>query len=417
MKEIFPGLDKRNLFRLPWSMNDNPIAWLEITDICNLACEGCYRQTITKHKTLEQIQEEVLFFKRWRNPDNISIAGGEPLIHPQILDVVSFIAKNGIKPVILTNAQKLTPELLRELKKAGLSGFTFHIDSHQGRPGWQGKSEKEHNQLRQKYADMCAEVGGLYVVFNSTVYPSTFNEIPDIVRWGNQNFSKVNGLVFITYRTATTENNVAINNDKQIVDFGKLSYIRESFADKFVTAPEVHQLLKNNFPEYEPSGYLGGSIRHDTYKWLIGALIGNNKKIYGSVGKETMEISQVGHHIFNRTYLAYLSQAKVGAKVFLMSPWDEKVRQAAKNWFKDMLTHPAHLLDNVSIQSIGIIQAPDILPDGRADMCDSCPDITYFDGKLVNSCRLDEYRLFGGFLTVLDKEKTQEKVDVPEKSS
>jgi len=82
-----------------------------------------------------------------------------------------------------------------------------------------------------------------------------------------------------------------------------------------------------------------------------------------------------------------------------------------------MLTHPAHLLDNVSIQSIGIIQAPDILPDGRADMCDSCPDITYFDGKLVNSCRLDEYRLFGGFLTVLDKEKTQEKVDVPEKSS
>ena len=36
-------LDKRNLYRLPWSMNDNPIAWLEITDTCNIHCEGCYR--------------------------------------------------------------------------------------------------------------------------------------------------------------------------------------------------------------------------------------------------------------------------------------------------------------------------------------------------------------------------------------
>ena len=51
-------LDKRNLFRLPWSMNDNPIAWLEVTDICNIHCEGCYRQHMTGHKTLEQVKEE-----------------------------------------------------------------------------------------------------------------------------------------------------------------------------------------------------------------------------------------------------------------------------------------------------------------------------------------------------------------------
>jgi len=39
----------------------------------------------------------------------------------------------------------------------------------------------------------------------------------------------------------------------------------------------------------------------------------------------------------------------------------------------DVLRHPGHLFDDIFIQSIGIIQAPDILPDGRADMCDSCP--------------------------------------------
>ncbi|HEX7568286.1 MAG TPA: radical SAM protein, partial [Anaerolineaceae bacterium] len=123
-------LDKRNLYRLPWSMNDNPIAWLEVTDICNIHCEGCYRQYMTGHKTLDALKEEVDFFIRWRNPDNFSIAGGEPLIYPHIVELVEYIASKGIKPVILTNAYALTPEILKKLKKAGLAGFTIHIDSH-----------------------------------------------------------------------------------------------------------------------------------------------------------------------------------------------------------------------------------------------------------------------------------------------
>jgi hypothetical protein len=65
------------------------------------------------------------------------------------------------------------------------------------------------------------------------------------------------------------------------------------------------------------------------------------------------------------------------------------------------------MFDGIYVQSIGIIQAPDVQPNGQADMCDSCPDMTVYDGKLINSCRMDEYRLFGGFLTVLDKDKVQ----------
>ena len=172
------SLEKRDLYRFPWSKNDNPIAWLEITDLCDLHCEGCYRQTLSGHKPLDAIKEEILFFKRWRNPDNVSIAGGEPLLHPDLPEIVSFIAGQGIKPIVLTNAANLTPAILRELKRAGLAGFTIHIDSHQGRPGWKGKSEAEHNELRAYYAEMIAAERGLLTIFNSTVYPSTFPEIP-----------------------------------------------------------------------------------------------------------------------------------------------------------------------------------------------------------------------------------------------
>ena len=56
-----------------------------------------------------------------------------------------------------------------------------------------GDQYTDHNELRQKYADMVAAEGGIYVVFNSTVYPSTYHEIPDVVNWGLANMDKVKG--------------------------------------------------------------------------------------------------------------------------------------------------------------------------------------------------------------------------------
>lgn len=397
------ALEKRDLYRFPWSKNDNPIAWLEVTDICNLRCEGCYRQRLTGHKPLEEIKEEILFFKRWRNPDNVSIAGGEPLVHPQILDIVAFIAENGIKPIVLTNALTLTPEFLHELKRAGLAGFTFHIDSHQGRPGWENRDEADHNDLRQHYADMVAVEGGLITVFNSTVYPSTFHEIPEVVRWGQANVDRVHGLVFITYRILATDTNVAFDSESVQVDAGQLSYSTEHFTEDFVTSPEVYRIIKDRFPEYEPSGYLGGTVRHDSVKWLAGAMIGSKHGFYGAIGKKTMELAQIGHHLFNGTYLAYPGELPSVRAVFLLSPWDGTLRQAARRWLADVVRHPGRLFDRLRVQTIGIIQAPDAQPGGLADMCDSCPDMTVWNGTLINSCRMDEYRLFGGLLRAYER--------------
>ena len=58
-----------------------------------------------------------------------------------------------------------------------------------------------------------AQERGLYVIFNSTVYPSTYHEIPDVLRWGQANIDKVHGLVFITYRTA-----VALGAGERLVE-------------------------------------------------------------------------------------------------------------------------------------------------------------------------------------------------------
>jgi MoaA/NifB/PqqE/SkfB family radical SAM enzyme len=87
-KVRFMDMQTRGLYRLPWSVSDNPIGWLEITDKCNIVCKGCYREEMEGHRPLDVLKEEIRKLKELRNPDSICIAGGEPLLHPNILDTV-----------------------------------------------------------------------------------------------------------------------------------------------------------------------------------------------------------------------------------------------------------------------------------------------------------------------------------------
>ena len=89
-------LDHRKLYRLPWSVTDNVVSWLEPTKECNIHCDGCYSaNTKGSHKTLEQIRADLEVFERFRQTDAVSIAGGDPLVHPQIADVVRMVAERG----------------------------------------------------------------------------------------------------------------------------------------------------------------------------------------------------------------------------------------------------------------------------------------------------------------------------------
>src|ERR1039458_8829545 len=115
-------------YRLPWNLTDNSISWLEPTSKCNLYCDGCYRKNEDNHKPLQLIEEELNIFTRLRKCDGVSIAGGDPLTHPEIIEIVRMVKAKGLKPILNTNGLALTKELLLELKKAGVYGFTFHVD-------------------------------------------------------------------------------------------------------------------------------------------------------------------------------------------------------------------------------------------------------------------------------------------------
>ena len=226
--------------------------WLEVTDKCNTYCRGCYRiNGMQGHKSLEQIKEEIDLLKRWRNCDNISIAGGEPLIHPNILEIVAYTRSLGIKPLILTNGIRIENDIqfIRELKAAGIVGFTFHIDSEQNRPHWKGKSEYELFELRQHYADMVHSVGGLFASFGMTVYPGNLDFVPEMVKWANRNIDRVHGLVLIGFRNAVMEGDFDYYAQGNKVDL-KTSYVADSDAESYLTSEDIYNKIREHFPHF-----------------------------------------------------------------------------------------------------------------------------------------------------------------------
>jgi len=399
-------LDPKKYYRLPWNLTDNAISWFEPTWKCNIYCEGCYRINDPRgHKPMEQIKQELAIFKKFRNTDGISIAGGDPLIHPDIVEIVRMIAADGVKPVINTNGVALTPELLRELKQAGAHGFTFHVDSKQKRPHWKGKTETELCELRLKFAEMLHEVGGLSCAFNSTVYDDTLQYVPDLVAWAQQHIDIVHVMVFIAYRAAEVDGGFDYYAGGEKVDMGAVPYTADGKERTDILSTDIYERIQQRNPDFDAAAYLNGTNKPDTFKWLLSARIGTKKRIYGYVGPKFIEISQVMHHLLHGHYLAY-TDPKVhgrGRSMLLLSIFDRKMRTIAKRYLRALLVNPLRLFQRLHLQSIMMIQPIDLLEDGSQNMCDGCPDMTVLDGKLVWSCRIEEPLKYGCFVHTVPK--------------
>jgi hypothetical protein len=400
-------LDHNRYYRLPWSLPDNAISWLEVTKACNLYCEGCYRENDPKgHKPLDEIKHDLEIFKKFRKTDGISLAGGDPLVHPDIVEIVRLIAQDGLKSIINTNGLALNKELLIELKKAGATGFTFHVDSKQHRPFWKGKSEIELNKLRLDLAEMLAEVGELSCAFNSTVYEDTLQYVPDILEWGQKHIDIVHVIVFIAFRAAVLESQLDYYAGAEKIDMSLIVYSTPEKDQRLdILSNDIVEVIRTRYPDFEPCAYLNGTERPNSFKWLLTGRIGTKKNIYGYVGPKFMELVQTSNHLRNGKYLAYTkpgvqSHAKA---MLLLAPLDRGIRGIGRNYFRSIGKNPLKFLERLHHQSITIIQPGDILCDGSLSMCDGCPDITVWKDQLVWSCRLEEQMKFGCFVRGVPK--------------
>jgi hypothetical protein len=390
-------IDHTGLYRLPWTLPDNGISWLKPTAECNLTCDGCYRvNEADSHKSFDEVLHELDFFQRLRNSDCMSIAGGDPLLYPDIVPLVAEIKKRGMKPIINTNGKALTPELLK---------------SNQGRDDeCAGKNELELNDLRLHYAKMLAEYGDISCSFNSTVYTENLHHIPGMVQWAQKHIDIVHTMVFICFRHVVPDMPVDWYAHAKKVDTGSIWYSSYTSRRVDIGSMDLVTAVREVDPDFTPAAYLNGTEDPSAFKWLLSERMGTKDRIYGYVGPKFLELLMAAYHFAKNRYLSYTSpkaMKKGRSALFLVWPFDRGLRKTWGNYFRALLRNPFRILQPVYLQSIMFIQPVDLMEDGAHSMCDGCPDMTVHEGKLVWSCRLEELKTFGTFLQSVPKDRDQ----------
>lgn len=109
----------------PWISN------IELISICNLQCRICIDKPL-RQKRVMQLEQVVKIAEKNRD----LLVGqriwlhhfGEPLLHPQLTEIIRYLSNLGVLPRLSTNATLLHSEISRNLMEAGLDEIVFSID-------------------------------------------------------------------------------------------------------------------------------------------------------------------------------------------------------------------------------------------------------------------------------------------------
>ena len=117
------------------------VSW-NTTNACNMYCDHCYRDAGCRaEEELSTAEARTLLEQIARAGFKIMIfSGGEPLMRPDIVELVAYASGLGLRPVFGTNGTLITLEMAQRLKAAGAMGMGISLDS---------MDRERHNRFRK----------------------------------------------------------------------------------------------------------------------------------------------------------------------------------------------------------------------------------------------------------------------------
>ena len=131
---------------------------------CNLACTYC--------NEFDDFSKPVPIEEMYRRIDKlgalgtsvVTISGGEPLMHPELDDVIRRIRANGMVAGLITNGYLLVAERIQRLNRAGLEWLQISIDNVNP-----DEVSKKSLKVLDKKLQLLAEHADFHVNINSVV--------------------------------------------------------------------------------------------------------------------------------------------------------------------------------------------------------------------------------------------------------
>jgi len=96
---------------------------------CNLSCAYCNEyDDYSKPVPIETMKQRVDDLHRL-GTTIVTISGGEPILHPELDDLISYMRSKGIITGMITNGYLLTADRIQRLNRAGLDHMQISIDN------------------------------------------------------------------------------------------------------------------------------------------------------------------------------------------------------------------------------------------------------------------------------------------------
>jgi radical SAM protein with 4Fe4S-binding SPASM domain len=170
----------------------------ETTSACNLRCEQCHassgRAGPNELDTAEgkRLLDSIAGIDEFRM---LALGGGEPLMRPDILELITYARHLGIELSIATNGTLLTPEMAREFKKLGVANIAVGLNAN---------DKSIHEQItrvpgsfeKSKRAVFATADAGMNLQINTTVMKENREAVPGLLDFA----SEVNAQIVLLYQ-------------------------------------------------------------------------------------------------------------------------------------------------------------------------------------------------------------------------
>jgi len=166
---------------LQFSKDKKPVVVWNVTRRCNLKCVHCYSGSEDRDYGNELTPDEgkalIDDLAEFGSPV-ILFSGGEPLIRPDVLDLIGYATERGRRAVLSTNGTLISESLANRLKELGLSYVGISLDGleevHDAFRGVAGTFGRVMRAIKN------CKAAGLKVGLRFTINKRNFRDVPGI---------------------------------------------------------------------------------------------------------------------------------------------------------------------------------------------------------------------------------------------
>ena len=107
---------------------------ISLSEVCNMACTYCVT-SLSDHKrapdelSMDQMLSLIRILKDHAGIEKVRLTGGEPLLYPNLIKVISGIRDLGITSIGMTSNGQLLARKAKALSEAGLKNVNLSLDS------------------------------------------------------------------------------------------------------------------------------------------------------------------------------------------------------------------------------------------------------------------------------------------------